>query len=468
MKISLPKPLSKFIKPKRIKIVVGGRGSGKSIGIANLCLMDAFRKGIKTACFREFQSSIEDSSHALLCAEIERLGMQGFEIQNNQILLNDETVFKFRGLSRNAEAIKSMHGFNRYFVDEAQTISEKSIQILLPTLREAGSEVWMSANPRSKSDAFSQRFINPFERDLRRDGFYEDEMHTIVVMNYTDNKFFPDVLDQERTNDLKNLSKALYEHIWLGHFYDEVNNSIIPVEWFDSAVDSHKKLGFKPSGSVICAHDPSDTGPDPKGLCVRRGSVVLHVEEKVDGDVAEGCDWALSKAREHQSDFFVWDCDGMGIALKRQVDQQLDGTYTKKFQFRGSEAPESPETPYSGKESKSNRDTFTNRRAQFYWKLRDRFYATWKAVEKGDYIDPDELISISSEIDCIDQLRSEVCRIPTKHNNNGKIQIMSKIEMAKKPYELPSPNLADALMMSMYSPKHANKKFEKLQFTGWG
>jgi hypothetical protein len=77
------------------------------------------------------------------------------------------------------------------------------------------------------------------------------------------------------------------------------------------------------------------------------------------------------------------------------------------------------------------------------------------------------MISLSSSIDCLDQLRSEVCRIPLKRSTNGKIQIMSKIEMKKKPYELPSPNLGDSLMMSMFSPKIQLNKVSTIKFTGW-
>jgi hypothetical protein len=77
------------------------------------------------------------------------------------------------------------------------------------------------------------------------------------------------------------------------------------------------------------------------------------------------------------------------------------------------------------------------------------------------------MISLSSSIDKLDQLRSEVCRIPLKRTNSGKIQIMSKIEMAKKPYEIPSPNMGDALMMAMYRPKPKLEKVATIKFKGW-
>jgi phage terminase large subunit len=329
----------------------------------------------------------------------------------------------------------------------------------------------MAANPRSSADAFSQRFIKPFEKELRRDKIYEDDLHTIVWVNYSDNPAFPEVLEQERAYDEKNMSAALYAHVWEGETYDEHEDSIIPVEWYLSAVDSHIKLGWKPEGSVIAAHDPSDEGGDSKAYCLRHGNVILDVCELVTGDAAEGMDWALDKAIQDRADHFVFDADGLGVSLKRQVDQALTGKVGMKYTlFKGSEAAQDPELPYTtgGMErNKTNRETFRNKRAQFYWKLRDRFEATHRAVTKGEYVNPEEMISLSSSISCLDQLRAEVCRIPLKRNNLGKIQILSKVEMAKAPYRLPSPNMGDALMMSMISPKVNTQEKVVLNFSGW-
>ena len=466
--MQLPSRLLPFAqKPKRFKIAIGGRGSGKSMSFADMCLMDAMTKGIKTACFREYQVSIDDSVHALLSGEIERLKLPGFEVQNNQILYQGDPVFRFRGMARNPEGVKSMHGFKRFWVEEGQTISFNSLKALTPTLREEGSEIWISANPRSSVDAFSQRFLKPYEKQLRRDKYYEDDLHLIVWLNHDDNPLFPAVLEGERLHDEQTMSSALYRHIWEGEYYDEVQDTIIPVEWFDAAIDAHKKLGFEATGAVIASHDPSDEGGDSKGYAVRKGSVVLDVCEKITGDSNEGMDWALDRCRRDNADWFVWDADGLGIGLKRQVDSELENTKIERFMFRGSESPDDPNSPYSGKDGKTNKDTFLNKRAQYWWKLRERFESTYRAVEKKQYIDPEELISLSSDIDNLDQLRSEVCRIPQKRSNNGKIQIMSKIDMAKKPYELPSPNMGDALMMSMFSPKARKAEVAKINFTGW-
>lgn len=471
--MTLPKKLLPLVqKPKRFKIVYGGRGSGKSMSIADLCLMDAQTKGIKTACFREFQNSIDDSVLSLLSEEVHRLGIQGYASQQNKILYNGEEAFKFRGLARNYSGIQSMHGFQRFWVEEAQTISFNSLKALTPTLRTEASEIWMSANPMSRADPFSQRFIIPFEKELTKHGYYEDDLHLIIHVNYDSNPFFPDVLEQERAYDEANLPKVLYNHIWLGAFYDSVQNAIIQVDWFDAAIDAHEKLGFEPTGARFASYDPSDEGGDSKGFALRQGSVFLDICEMDYGDVADGTDWACGLAREAKADYFVWDADGIGLGLKRQITTYFKDLDVECEIFKGSETPENPEAPYnedehSPKKTKPNKDVFVNKRAQKYWDLRDRFYNTWLAVNKGKYIDPERMISLSSDIKNLDVLRSEVCRIPRKPNANGKIQILSKVEMAKKPYQLPSPNMADCMMMNLITPKIVDDASINIQFAGW-
>ena len=110
------------------------------------------------------------------------------------------------------------------------------------------------------------------------------------------------------------------------------------------------------------------------------------------------------------------------------------------------------------------KDTFFNNRAQYYWLLAQRFKNTYKCIEKGEYIDPDDMISLN--VDCIDDiqgLRSQLCRIPRKPNPNGLIQIMSKEEMKK--LGIRSPNEADSIMMALYAPEVA--EVVELNFAGW-
>lgn len=452
-KIQVPQKLMPFIhKKKRFKVAIGGRGSGKSHTIADMCLMDAQTKGMKMGMFREFQNSIDDSVYSLLCTEIERLELEGFDVQANKIYTESGGTFTFKGLARNPESIKSMAGYKRFVIEEAQTISQKSLQLLTPTLREDESEVWLIANPRSSGDPFSQRFIVPFQEALERDGYYEDELHLIVVCNYMDNPFFPSVLEEERVFDYENKSRALYDHIWLGKFLDTVDDAIILAEWFDACVDAHEKLGFNLRGKKVVSHDPSDLGGDAKGFAYRHGVTFLDIAAKETGDVNDGLDWATDKAIHYGAQAFVWDCDGLGGALRREVSNNLAGHPVEQIVFKGSHSPDRPDAQYeptidNAAKAIKNKDLFKNKRAQYYWDLRDRIYRTYRAVAFGEYADPDSLISFRSKIDQLQQLRSEICRIPRKWNGAGTIQIMTKPEM--RALDIPSPNMADSVMMSL-------------------
>jgi phage terminase large subunit len=236
-------------------------------------------------------------------------------------------------------------------------------------------------------------------------------------------------------------------------FNDSVENSIILAEWFDACIDAHKKLGFQPEGVRMAAHDPSDVGNDSKGYVLRHGSVVLDIQEKADGNVNEGAHWATGLAINANVDAYTWDCDGMGVALNEHTSKAFEGKHAIITMFKGSESPDLPDAVCAAADKasvlqqKTNKETFRNKRAQYYFNLRDRVYRTYLAVERGEYQDPDKLISFSSEIKLLSKLRAELCRIPIKPNGNGKFELYTKEEMKSK-FNIKSPNLADSLMMA--------------------
>ena len=457
--LKIPKKLEPFLtKKKRYKVAFGGRGAAKSMSIADIMLLKVQTEKAKVGCIREYQNSLEDSVFSLLKSEIKRIKIPGFSDYKSYIQHQNQGGFRFRGLARSIEAIKSMFGFKYFWLEEGQFISEESLKILTPTLREEDSELWISANPLNSADPFSQRFIVPYQAELDKNGYYEDDLHIIVKINWRDNPWFPPALEAERRHDYEHLPRALYDHIWEGAFNDSVQDSIILAEWFDAAIDAHERLGFDPTGAIIAAHDPSDLGTDSKGFVLRQGSVILEAESRPFGDVNEGCDWALGKAIDAQADLFVWDCDGLGLSLKRQVHQALaDKKFIDYHLFHGSGSVENPLKIYdeltstTGMRQRTNQDVFYNLRAQKYWELRNRFFNTFLAVEKGKYIDPGDLISISSTVSDLKILRSEVCRIPRKFNAAGKIQILGKKDMRR--LKILSPNVSDSVMMSGITPQ---------------
>lgn len=463
-RIQVPKKLLPLITtPKRLKVAVGGRGAAKSVTFADVFLRYC-NMGERLCCAREFQNSIDESVHPLLKSRI--TAIQGDDPRTHSlhdaaqsISSNNGGEIFYRGLARNIGSVRSMFGVKRMWIEEAQYLSQDTIDTVLPTIREEASEIWMSANRGSSTDPFSVNFLKPYEKLLRANGgYYEDDNIIIVEINWRDNKWFPDVLNQQRIRDMEILPQAKYRHIWEGEYSDTVDNAIILPDWFDACVDAHVKLGFGAKGIEIVSYDPADEGSDDKGIAYRHGVVIQDVQYKRDGDIADATDWALEYAIGKRVDEFVWDGTGVGAGLRRQIDQATLGKRIGLTMFKGAEEADNPNGYYEQIDSerqkpRTNKETFLNKRAQHYWGLRDRCFKTYRAVMKKEFTNPDELISFSSSISELDTLRSEICSIPRK-DNPSRIQIMSKPEMKRlrkdgKPVFLSSPAGADCVMMSL-------------------
>jgi len=466
---TIPQKMERVLRSKkRFIIVIGGRGSGKSVTVHDIGLIDMADLGAKGLFLREYQSDISDSTHSLLAEEAGRLGIAGVRVTDTTI----ETVrggrARFRGLARNPEGLKSAHGFHFFMMDEAQTASEKSLKMLTPTMRTGGGRMFFIANPGSSEDPFSQRFIVPFLSEIQTKGYYEDDLHTIVFMNYTDNPWFDQGMESERAWDEANLSRAMYRHIWLGEFNDSVDDNFIKVEWFDAAIDAHKKMGWKPSGARLGAFDPADHGEDSKAYGERHGSVVTFMQDWHDGDINDGADRAMAWGVEHGINGFTWDSVGMGAGLRRQITNAFSGTPTLVQAFMGSESPRWKDRKFQStawthvkttSDAEGNndllwRDVVANLRAQAYLLLMERFYNTYRARVKGEYVNPDDMISLDSEGigEFMSKLRAECCRLPRKRNANQKFDVMDKKTLRSR-YKMASPGMADVLSMLMLPPE---------------
>ena len=194
-----------FLAPHRYKVAYGGRGSGKSWSIAQLLVLKAYAEPIRVLCCREFQRSISDSVLQLLADQIERFGLtEFFDVQKTQIIGKNGSRFIFEGLRSNITKIKSLERINIVWAEEAESISKTSWDILIPTIRAPGSEVWCSFNPYDELDETYQRFVISPPPDC----------YTVKV-NYLQNPWFPKELMAE-AEYMKEQDIELYKHIWLG------------------------------------------------------------------------------------------------------------------------------------------------------------------------------------------------------------------------------------------------------------
>lgn len=223
MRLEIPEKLGFLLtERRRYKGAKGGRGSAKSWSFARALLVLGTTRRLRILCTREVQKSIKQSVHKLLKDQIEALGLSSFyRVLENEIRGANGTEFSFSGLSdQTVDSIKSFEGCDIVWVEEAQSVSKRSWSVLIPTIRKDGSEIWLSFNPELETDETYDRFITNKPDDA-----------LIVDMNYTDNPWFPEVLEKERLHAKATLPKSEYENIWEGKckpavagaiYYDEI------------------------------------------------------------------------------------------------------------------------------------------------------------------------------------------------------------------------------------------------------
>jgi phage terminase large subunit len=200
-----PGALKPLFEPHRYKILHGGRGGGKSWGVATYLLAEAARRPLRVLCCREFQGSIRESVHRLLTDMISQYRLDNrFEVLEKTIKAANGGEFIFEGLRHNVGRIRSLEGVDKVWVEEASNVSRASWEVLIPTIRKAGSEIIVSFNPELETDETYQRFVLHPPSDA-----------VVIRVNYHDNPWFPDVLRREM-EELKARDPDAYQHIYLG------------------------------------------------------------------------------------------------------------------------------------------------------------------------------------------------------------------------------------------------------------
>ncbi len=259
LSIATPRVFAPLLKPSRYKGVWGGRGSGKSHffaeAVVEKCLM---QPGTRVVCVREVQKSLKDSVKRLIEDKIEALGVgDRFNVKSAEIGTPGGGVIVFQGLQdHTAESVKSLEGFNVAWAEEAQSLSARSLELLRPTIRAPGSEIWASWNPRNAAD--------PIDQLLR--GITPPSDAIVVRANYSDNPFFPPELEAEREFDQRTKPDR-YGHIWLGDYEPVAIGAI----WDRLVLHRNRRAEVPPMARILVAVDPavsSERGSDEHGIVV--------------------------------------------------------------------------------------------------------------------------------------------------------------------------------------------------------
>lgn len=279
-----------LLSPSRYKGAHGGRGSGKSQFFADLIVATAIRKpGFRALCCREVQKSLKESAKRLIEQKVQNHGLgELFEIQESQIKTPGGGLIVFAGLQdHTSESIKSYEGFDVAWVEEAQTVSDRSLNLLRPTIRTPGSELWFSWNPRRQIDAV----------DTMLRGEQLPTGAVVVRANWNDNPWFPNELEMERLDCIRQQPDQ-YQHIWEGDYVSVAEGAYFAQQL--TAARAENRIGFVAADPLMTYRAFWDIGTrDATAIWVAQfiGSEVRVLDhyEAVGQPLAAHLNWLRSK-----------------------------------------------------------------------------------------------------------------------------------------------------------------------------
>ncbi len=426
---NLPSWAKPLARPVRYKALYGGRGGGKSWTAGQIHVLQAAERPLRVACVREHQNSIAESSKQVLEDSIHRLGLDDhFIIQRDHIYGRNGSHFFFRGLSKVTEqSIRSWEGVDRVWVEEAHFMTARSREILYPTIRKPGSELWFTFNPRYRTDPVWRDFCTSSSR-------LEDAV--VIQVNYYDNPWFPPEMERERQIYLKD-DPERYAHVWLGEPDDEgTARKVLPFAMLERCVDAH--VGLDIEGRVDVGLDVADSGADRNALVARRGPLILHAESWSSQVLGQTATRADLYCREHGARQLYYDVAGVGAGIRSHLSEMQGREYgTQPVNFGAAVA--GPTRTYTYRVS--NKDFFARRNAQLAWALRLRAQQTARLLN-GEDVDPERCLFIAGGIPRVETYLAQLSQPEWKEDTSGRVVI------DKAPEDAPSPDLYDATALA--------------------
>ncbi len=382
---------------KRNFVIHGGRGSGKSTSIAIALIIRALSSKLRILCTREIQNTIKDSVHKLLKDLITKYKLDNyFTITKESIRTVNGSEFIFKGLHRNATEIKSMEGIDICWVEEAQAISDNSLDLLIPTIRKDGSQIWYSFNRVTEFDPVYERFcVNP-----RKD--------TIVKqVNYDKNPFFPKVLLDELEYDKEN-NYDKYLHIWEGEPLQQGDNCVLSRSQIIQAMDRE----VSDEGAVEIGADIARYGDDRIVFFKRKGLKAIDYKIYKKLSIVETADRLMAFAENDKTILIKVDDTGVGSGVTDIL--KSNGFNVKGINF-GSNA---------------------KKKNKYYNCISEMWFEFSKMVSD---------VSLPN----LQELKTELTTRQYKLDNKGRWQIEGKDKYKERGYK--SPDIADALLLCYYN-----------------
>jgi len=291
-------------------------------GLGIFRAMETF--GFRMVCVREVQKTLQESAKRLLENKINEFGLSSeFLVLYDRIITPGNGIILFQGMAdHTAESIKSLEDFDVAWIEEAQTLSSRSLEFLRPTIRKEGSEIWAGWNPRNASDPVDKFFrgLNPPKNAL------------IANPSYKDNPWFPSVLEEERVYDLAN-NPDRYAHIWDGEYEPVAIGAI----WDRQTLHAHRIHKVPEMGRIVVAVDPAVSNlenSDEHGIIVagvgsdKRGYVLADWSLK--GSPEQWATRTIAAYDEHDADCIVIEINQGGDMVRHTLNSIRPGLPIKE------------------------------------------------------------------------------------------------------------------------------------------
>ena len=433
----------------RNRVLHGGRASSKSWEFAGRIAQIGQQYKTRVLCVRRFQNKIKESVYTLIKSQIDNFGFTGYNQLASSIEHENGTEFVFYGIERNIDEIKSFEGADVLWIEEAHNLTKEQWEVLEPTIRKQGSEIWISFNGRLVTDFVWQNFVVNTPKNT-----------TVRHINYTDNPFISNTM-LEAIDELKAKDYDRYEHIYLGVPLSDDDAVIIKRSWVDAAIDFHKKVDFNMLGAKVVGYDVADSGDDKNATVSVDGTVITACDEW-QGDL-NGLKKSTDKVRLKaikQNAMIIYDSIGVGAHTGSTL--QAASFYT----FAGFNAGGKVFKPTKKYNGVKQREYFSNIKAQAWWLVADRFRNTYDYIVNGNTsYDSDDLISIDSNIKDLEQLISELIVPRQDFDKAGRVKVESKDDLKKR--GIVSPNKADACIMALSAQLVSDSRVNELNITGF-
>jgi phage terminase large subunit len=404
MKVELPRIFSELLTSRaRYKLYYGGRAGGKSFAFVDALLIRATSKKILIACVREVQSSIKDSVYKLIVDRIAYYGLLEYKVYEDKIVnMKNKSKFIFKGLlEHNAQNIKSLEGVDICWCEEAQKISKKAWEILDPTIRKKGAEIWLSLNREEEMD--------PVWKAL---ALRDDEDVIVRKVNYYDNPYCPEDM-KKLALKMKMTNYDEYLHIWEGEPRNEAGNHLIGREAIYRAFENRGN-NLNALSPLVIGVDVARFGDDKTAFCFRRGRVIEKIVMFEKLDIVQVAHQISGVIVEHRPQKVFIDVGGCGAGVYDVLVN--NGIVNEIMAVNFGERAENP-------------DRYVNRRAEMWDRVRE-----WLDSPVGVFVPKIEGI--------VEELTA-----PFKmYDALGRLQLEPKADIKKRLGK--SPDIGDAIALT--------------------